>query len=68
MYVLDESVSVIQRQLLRGWRIPTRHIGYDAGRKEMTAEEIIPFLLTLRRPTFFTFDWVFYTYDLCHAR
>jgi hypothetical protein len=34
----------------------------------MTDEEIIPYLLTLRRPTFFTLDWDFYTADLCHAR
>ena len=52
MNVLDENISVIQRQLLRSWRISVRHIGYDAGRNGMTDEEIIPFLLTLRRPTF----------------
>lgn len=34
----------------------------------MTDEEIIPFLLTLRRPTFFTLDWDFYRPELCHAR
>jgi hypothetical protein len=68
MNVLDENISVIQRQLLRSWRIPVRHIGYDTGRKGMTDEEIIPFLLTLRRPTFFTLDWDFCTPDLCHAR
>ena len=68
MNVLDENISVIQRQLLRGWRMPARHIGYDVGRKGMTDEEIIPFLLTLRRPTFFTLDRDFYTPDLRHAR
>ena len=68
MNVLDENVSVIQRQLLRSWRIQVRHIGHDAGRKGMTDEDIIPFLLTLRRPTFFTLDWDFYTPGLCHAR
>jgi len=34
----------------------------------MTDVEIIPFLLTLRRPTFFTLDWDFYIPDLCHTR
>lgn len=68
MNVLDENIPVTQRQLLRSWRIPTRHIGHDAGRKGMTDEEIIPFLLTLRRPTFFTLDWDFYRPELCHAR
>ena len=68
MNVLDENVSVIQRQLLRNWRIPIRQIGYDTGRKGMTDQEIIPFLLTMRRPTFFTLDEDFYTPQLCHAR
>jgi hypothetical protein len=65
MNVLDENISGFQRQLLRSWKIPVRHIGYDAGRKGMTDEEVIPFLLTLRR---FTLDWDFYTPDICHAR
>lgn len=30
--------------------------------------EIIPFLLTLRRPTFFTRDLDFWPRQLCHAR
>jgi hypothetical protein len=68
MNVLDENISVMQRQLLRGWRIPARHIGYETGQKGMTDDEIIPFLLSLRRPTFFTLDWDFYTPILCHKR
>jgi len=68
MNFLDENVSVIQRQLLRSWRIPVRHVGYDAGRKGMTDEELIPFLLSMRRPTFFTLDWDFYRPELGHAR
>jgi ribosome modulation factor len=43
MNVLDENISVIQRQFLWSWRIPVRHIGYDAGRNGMTDEEIVPF-------------------------
>lgn len=57
MNVLDENISRIQCQLLRHWRIPVRHIGYEIGRKGMKDDEIIPFLLTLQRPTFFTLDW-----------
>lgn len=34
----------------------------------MTDDEVIPFLLSLRRPTFFTLDWDFHRPDLCHAR
>jgi hypothetical protein len=34
----------------------------------MQDEEIIPFLLGLRRPTFFTLDRDFYQRDLCHNR
>jgi hypothetical protein len=68
MNVLDENISVIQRRLLRSWRVPVRHVGYDTGRKGMKDDEIIPFLFTLRRPTFFTLDWDYYRSDLCHAR
>ena len=34
----------------------------------MTDEEIIPFLLSLQRPTFVTLDWDYYRSELCHAR
>jgi hypothetical protein len=34
----------------------------------MKDEEIIPFLLTLHRPTFFTLDWDYFKPGLCHAR
>ena len=68
MNVLDENVSRIQRQLLQNWHIPIRHIGYEIGRKGMKDDEIIPFLLTLQRPTFFTLDWDYFKRELCHAR
>jgi len=68
MNVLDENVSGIQRQLLQDWGIPVRHLGYGIGRKGMKDDEIIPFLLTLSRPTFFTLDWDFFKRRLCHAR
>ncbi len=50
--VLDENISIHQRQALQGWRIPVRHIGYDIGRQRMTDEEIIPFLHQLSGATF----------------
>jgi len=65
--VLDENFPESQRQLLRGWRIPIRQIGYEVGRKGMKDDEVIPFLHTLSRPTFFTLDLGFYRRNLCHA-
>ena len=64
MIVLDENFTESQRQLLRGWRISVRQIGYDIGRSGMDDDEIIPFLLRLRRPTFFTLDRGFYKREL----
>jgi hypothetical protein len=66
--VLDENILESQRQSLRGWRIAVRQIGHELGRKGMQDEEIIPFLLTLRRPTLFTRDLGFYSHQLCRAR
>lgn len=68
MIVLDENIPESQRQLLRGRRIRARQIGYEVGRKGMKDEEIIPLLLRLRRPTFFSLDSDFYRRDLCHPR
>jgi len=66
--VLDENIIKDQRQLLRSWRISVRQIGYNIGRRGMQDEEIIPFLLRLRRPTFFTRDLGFYQRSLCHRQ
>jgi len=68
MNVLDENIPANQRELLRSWRVSVRQIGYDLGRKGMLDEQIIPFLLELRRPTFFTRDFDFYERSLCHAK
>lgn len=68
MNLLDENILESQRQLLRSWRIPVRQIGHDLGGKGMADEEIIPFLLTLPRPTLFTRDLGFYNRSNCHAR
>ena len=68
MNILDENVPDGQRRLLRNWRIAVRHIGHDVGRKGMQDDEIIPFLLRLRRVTFFTLDRDFFKRNLCHSR
>jgi hypothetical protein len=66
--VLDENILESQRRLLGSWRISVRQIGQELGRKGMADEEIVPFLLTLRRPTLFTRDLGFYERRLCHSR
>lgn len=66
MNVLDENIPESQRQLLRRGRVRVRQIGVDAGRKGLKDSEIIPLLLQLDRPTFFTLDRDFYRQSLCH--
>jgi hypothetical protein len=68
MIALDENFPESQRQLLRGWRISLRQIGYEMGRKGMQDDEIIPFLRQRRHTTFFTLDLGFYQRRLCHRR
>ena len=68
MNILDENVPEQQRQLLSDWHVSVRQVSHDIGRKGMQDEEIIPTLLTLGRPTFFTLDVDFFKRGLCHAR
>ncbi len=68
MIILDENFPESQRQLLKAWRIPVRQIGVEISRKGIQDDEIIPLLLRLRQPTFFTLDNDFYSRRLCHAR
>lgn len=68
MNILDENILEGQRQLLLRWHVPFRQIGYEVGRKGLTDDEIIPFLLRFRQPTFFTLDRDFYDRLLCHKR
>lgn len=68
MNILDENILQDQRRLLSTQRVPVRQIGYEVGQRGMKDEAIIPLLLTLRRPTFFTLDADFYRPALCHAR
>jgi hypothetical protein len=66
--ILDENIVANQRERLNGWRVPIRHVGYDIRKQGLPDDAIIPFLLQLRRPTFFTRDFGFYNRNLCHAR
>jgi hypothetical protein len=68
MNILDENVLESQRQRLTVWHIPFRQIGYEVERKGMADDEIIPLLLTIRQPTFFTLDADFFKRSLCDAR
>jgi hypothetical protein len=68
MNILDENILNDQRQQLLDWHIPIRQIGYELPRKGMKDDEIIPFLLTLSQPTFFSLDMGFYRRTLCHAK
>lgn len=67
MNILDENIPRPQRELLQGWRIPVRQIGFNVGRQGMQDEEIVPFLIKQRRSTFFSRDDDFYSRRLCHA-
>jgi len=66
--ILDENIPEDQRQLLESWRIRTRQIGSNIGRKGMKDNEILPLLLQSRNCTFFTRDQDFYERGLCHGR
>ena len=53
MNILDEDISVLERDRLRTRKIHFRQIGFEIGRFGMKdRDDIIPLLHTLRRPTF----------------
>ncbi len=66
MIVLDEHFPTSQRQLLKGWRIRFRQIGYELGQPGLKDYEIISLLLKQRRLTFFTLDSDFDRTKYCH--
>lgn len=69
MNILDESIGAGQRQRLANSNIHFRQIGFDLGRAGMKdRNDIIPFLHSRRRSTFFTRDRDFYNPMLCHSR
>lgn len=68
MNVLDEDIPESQRRILRGWRIRARQIGKEVGRAGMEDEQILPLLLRLPRPTFFSRDHGFFRAANRHPR
>lgn len=66
--ILDENIPDAQRDILRDHRLAVRHVGRDIGWKGVKDHEIIPLLLRLHRPTFFTRDVGFYRRTWRHAR
>jgi hypothetical protein len=65
--ILDEDISVIERERLRIRKIHIRQIGTEIGRLGMKDRTgIIPLLHTLHSPTFFTRDHGFYHPRLLH--
>ena len=68
MNVLDENIPASQRELLENWRIRSRQMGFNIGRRGEQDDEIIVFLQKLRRPTFFTRDVDFYDGRLVHVK
>ena len=68
MNILDEDISIIERERLRARKIHFRQIGIEVGRLGMKdRDDIIPLLHTVRRPTFFTRDHGFYHPSLLHS-
>ena len=39
MNILDENIVANQRELLRSWRIPVRHVGYDIRQQGIQDDE-----------------------------
>lgn len=67
MNILDENIVFEQREVLRRSRIPFRQIGYELSRRGIKDPQIIPLLLRLKQPTFFTRDFDYFDPRLCHA-
>lgn len=68
MILLDENIPESQRQLLLRQRIRARQIGVDVARKGIADDAILPLLIALRRPTFFTRDLGFFDRTHRHRR
>ncbi len=68
MNILDENLPRDQVELLRAWRIRCRWTSRDLALQGLQDDEIIPRLLRLSRPTFFSRDSDFYRRELAHAR
>ena len=67
MILLDEQVREDQRGLLSGWGIHFRQIGREIAASGTQDADIIPWLHSLKRSTFFTHDRWFFQRRLCHT-
>ena len=60
MIVLDENISAAEEAKLTGWGIRCRTIGVHVATKGDDDAQLLTFLLTLARPTFFSHDQDFW--------
>ena len=67
MILLDEQMREDQRVLLAKWRIHFRQIGREIASPGIQDVDIIPWLHSVKRPTFFTHDRWFFKARLCHG-
>jgi hypothetical protein len=64
--ILDENIVFEQREVLRRLGIPFRQIGFELSSKGIKDPQVIPLLLRLKQPTFFTRDFDYFDANLCH--
>ena len=68
MIVLDENISAAEEAKLTGWGIRCRTIGVHVATKGDDDAQLLTFLLTLARPTFFSHDQDFWEQSRQHSR
>jgi len=66
MILLDEQMREDQGQLLSRWGIRFRQVGREIIPAGTRDPDIIPWLHSLKRPTFFSHDRWFFKQRLCH--
>lgn len=64
--ILDENFRLEQQAVLLAWGIRTRKVGKDLAAAGIDDADLIPFLLRLPSPTFFTHDEDFWRPSLQH--
>ena len=66
MIVLDENINGLEEEKLLRWRIRCRTIGVHIAAKGTDDADLIPILLALPRPVFFTYDQDFWDQSRQH--
>ena len=66
MLILDENFRLEQQAVLTAWRIRTRKVGKEVAAFGTDDADLIPLLLRLPKPTFFTHDEDFWRQSLWH--